>query len=452
MRLVPARNVIDQNEVIPRRTAGPPGVSEARSPDGELAPAGSPEREAARSPSANGEAARFAVGDPAPSSGEPAQDPSRERDVRRKRPPLLGFLVRLETMRRLTRVILLLALDFIGVAAALFTAMGLKLAIQGPFSLGQVWHDTRPTLAFAYLVTVLMFARVDLYADRPRRPGLAKIASALFLVTVITLVFTLANGDHFTSYYIFYGSLFFGIVYIGSLRALFTRITGRLLERAGLRRRAILVGSGSHIEAVAHALGGDGQQQRVDLVGFISLTPRPENGLRSLGSLDQLTEVIASERIQEVIIADPDFPQERALDLVDSCHQRGVTVVVAPSTMEILIDRAEFVAGESVPLFTLRPPVFEGVDYALKRTFDLVLSTVLLVAALAGPARARDPGQAQLARADHLPVDPSRDGGRSVQVLQVPHDARARRPDPGRSGAAQRVQRGAVQDSRRTHG
>jgi lipopolysaccharide/colanic/teichoic acid biosynthesis glycosyltransferase len=32
-----------------------------------------------------------------------------------------------------------------------------------------------------------------------------------------------------------------------------------------------------------------------------------------------------------------------------------------------------------VPLFTLRPPVFEGIDYAIKRTFDLVFSTVLLV-------------------------------------------------------------------------
>jgi exopolysaccharide biosynthesis polyprenyl glycosylphosphotransferase len=47
--------------------------------------------------------------------------------------------------------------------------------------------------------------------------------------------------------------------------------------------------------------------------------------------------------------------------------------------MEILIDRAEFVAGQSVPLFTLRPPVFEGVDYAVKRTFDLVLATVTLI-------------------------------------------------------------------------
>ena len=45
---------------------------------------------------------------------------------------------------------------------------------------------------------------------------------------------------------------------------------------------------------------------------------------------------------------------------------------IAPSTMEILIHRAEFVPGESVPLFELRPPVFEGVDFAVKRTFDVV--------------------------------------------------------------------------------
>ena len=80
-----------------------------------------------------------------------------------------------------------------------------------------------------------------------------------------------------------------------------------------------------------------------------------------------------------MIIADPDFPQEIGLDLVERCHQHGVTVHVAPSTMEILLDRAEFVPGESVPLFTLRPPVFEGIEYAVKRTFDLVLSVVGLV-------------------------------------------------------------------------
>ncbi len=301
-----------------------------------------------------------------------------ERDVRRKRPQLLRFLLALETLRRVARVVSLLVLDLIGVAGALFTALVLKSAIQGVSGASIAWHETRHWVSFAYLITVLMFARADLYADRARRPGLAQIATALFQATVISLVFALANGEHFSSYYIFYGSLFFGTVYIATLRELHLRATGWLLKQAGYERRALLVGSGKHIEAVAHALA-DRAKTRVALVGYISLTPRPQNGLRSLGDLTDLSEILGRERVQEVIIADPDFPQERAVELVDLCHQRGVTVHVAPSTMEILFDRAEFVPGQSVPLFTVRPPVFAGIDYALKRSFDLVLSTVGLI-------------------------------------------------------------------------
>jgi exopolysaccharide biosynthesis polyprenyl glycosylphosphotransferase len=90
--------------------------------------------------------------------------------------------------------------------------------------------------------------------------------------------------------------------------------------------------------------------------------------------------VLASERVQEVIIADPDFPQQRVVELVDQCHNRGVSLRVAPSTAEILMHQAEFVPGQTVPLFELKPPVFDGIDYALKRTFDLVVATLLVIA------------------------------------------------------------------------
>ena len=113
--------------------------------------------------------------------------PLPERDVRRKRPPLLSFVLRLETLRRIARVASLLVLDFIGVAGAVYTSMMIKLALLGQFDLQLGWHDTKPWISFAYLVTVLMFARVDLYSDRPRRPGLGKIATALFQATVIEI-------------------------------------------------------------------------------------------------------------------------------------------------------------------------------------------------------------------------------------------------------------------------
>ena len=89
--------------------------------------------------------------------------------------------------------------------------------------------------------------------------------------------------------------------------------------------------------------------------------------------------MLERHRVQEVIIADPDFPEERAVELVDQCHRRGVTVRIAPSTMEILVHRAEFVPGASVPLFELRPPVFDGFDYLVKRAFDFIGALLLIV-------------------------------------------------------------------------
>jgi exopolysaccharide biosynthesis polyprenyl glycosylphosphotransferase len=299
-------------------------------------------------------------------------------DIRRKRPPLLSFLLRAETIRRCARVVTLLALDLVGLFGAIFIALMIKAVVrESTWAWDASYAETKHTIAFAYLVTVLLFARSGLYADRAVRPGLPRIVSSLFQVTVVTLIFALVNGEHYSSYYIFYGSLCFAIASVSTLRWGYEQVTGALLRLAGYRRRAILVGSGKHIEDVADALH-DEVHSPVELVGFISLTPRPDNGLRSLGRISDLPQVLERYRVQEVIIADPDFPQEQAVELVDVCHQRAVTVRIAPSTMEILVHRAEFVPGSSVPLFELRPPVFDGFDYLLKRTFDFVVSLLLL--------------------------------------------------------------------------
>jgi exopolysaccharide biosynthesis polyprenyl glycosylphosphotransferase len=102
------------------------------------------------------------------------------------------------------------------------------------------------------------------------------------------------------------------------------------------------------------------------------------DGLRDFRSLEQLERHF--DAVDEVLITDADFPQAEAVELVDRCHQHGVRVRVAPSTMEILMDRAEFVPGQALPLFELKPPVFEGVDFALKRSFDIVGSSLLILA------------------------------------------------------------------------
>ncbi len=301
-----------------------------------------------------------------------------DRDMRRKRPLAMSLLLRMDTARRTVRVLSLLALDFIGVALAIYTALVLKEVVLGNLNATHVYEETRHFLPFAYLLTALLFARSGLYAARSQRPGLSRIVAALFQVAFVALIFAVISGEQFSSFYIFYGSLAFALLYVSSLRAIYAAVTNVLLHAAGYRRRAMLVGTGTHIRDVAHALG-EGVHAPLDVVGYISLHPLDAPGLRSLGALDNLSDVLGTERIDEVIIADSDFPQVEAVELVDQCHRRGVRVRIAPSTMEILIHRAEFVPGQRVPLFELGPPVFEGIDFALKRTFDLIGATLLLI-------------------------------------------------------------------------
>ena len=307
-----------------------------------------------------------------------ARKETTDRDMRRKRPPALSLLLRMSTARRGARVLSLLALDFAGVSLAIFTSLILKsLVVKGQVPFHSALHETERILPFGYLVTALLFARSGLYSSRALRPGLSRIVGSLFQVAFVALLFAVVSGEHFSSYYLFYGSLAFALLYVSSLRAGYEWLTGVILRAAGYRRRAVLVGTGKHVADVGHALA-DAPHSPIEVVGFLAPGPLPGSGLRPLGKLADLERVLSSEPVDEVIIADPDFPQADALELVDQCSRRGVRVRLAPSTMEILIHRAEFVPGQSVPLFELGPPVFEGVDFALKRAFDLIGATLLL--------------------------------------------------------------------------
>ena len=88
---------------------------------------------------------------------------------------------------------------------------------------------------------------------------------------------TRVEGQHFSSYYIFYGACSSRSLYVsGPALGASSGSRGVLLRKAGYRRRAVLVGSAAHIEAVAHALAE--ARSAVEPVGYVSLAPRPRTG------------------------------------------------------------------------------------------------------------------------------------------------------------------------------
>jgi exopolysaccharide biosynthesis polyprenyl glycosylphosphotransferase len=305
-------------------------------------------------------------------------------DIRAARLRILSRGVLLSGLRRFARISSLVSLDLGGLALGLYAALALRELYFGRTPLwGLLWDAAVQWLPFLALVTVLVFWRAGLYAGREQRAGFGRVVSSLVLVALLTLAFAIGSGhEGFTTYGLAPTAVVCTALAIGLLRATYDSLTQDLMRIAGVRRRAILVGSSVELEHLHRGLGGARGGIAYEFVG--ALSPSGDGApLPVLGDLPTLGAVLDRRGVDELIVAESDFDERELLELVEQAHRRGVKVRVAPKTTQLLTQHAEFVPGQGMPLFELSPPALAGADWALKRAFDLAVSSVVLVAGLA---------------------------------------------------------------------
>ena len=301
-------------------------------------------------------------------------------DIRSTTPfvPLQG------AVRRIASVGALVVLDLVGLVLGLYAALTLRALVYGNdvSQWGLRWKVETDWLPFLTVITVLVFWRAGLYSERERRAGFGRILASLALVAVITLIFTIGTGHKFKTYGLAPTAVLTSAVFIGLLRGSYDVITGDLLKLAGVRRRAILVGTGESLARLRRTLGASRGGIDYEFVGALSTSPDGA-GLRPLGAPSALPAVLAANQVDELIVTDSDFSDRELMEMVEHAHRRGVKVHVAPRATELLIERrGEYVPGQGVPLFELRPPVFVGADWLVKRGFDLTVSALVAIIGL----------------------------------------------------------------------
>jgi exopolysaccharide biosynthesis polyprenyl glycosylphosphotransferase len=300
-------------------------------------------------------------------------------DIRSSRPAVLAGLA-----RRSASVAALIVVDLAGVTLGVYAALVVRELYYGhvPPLWGVLWGYMASWLPFLGLVSVLVFWQAGLYAPRERRAGIGRVIGSVALVTAITVAFGLGTGAlDFTTYGFFPTAALLTAVIVGLLRASYDLVSGEAMRLAGVRRRTLLVGKPESVVHLQSALGSVRSGIDYEFVGAVADADWVP-GLPLLAHLDELPAVLAERRVDEVIVADADFHEDDLLEIVDVAHRRAVKIRVAPKTTELLTARAEYVPGEAVPLFELRPPVLAGTDWLLKRTFDIVVSAAAVVAGL----------------------------------------------------------------------
>jgi exopolysaccharide biosynthesis polyprenyl glycosylphosphotransferase len=282
-------------------------------------------------------------------------------------------------IRRTLSIVALIALDLVGLALGLYAALLLRQLVYGQTEVfwNLLWREgPAEWMPFLAPITVLVFFQAGLYAVRERRPGPGRIVGSLIVVALIVLAFGLGTDYDFTTTGLIPTAVVTCSIAIGLLRAAYGSISLELMQAAGIRRRAILVGEGGTLRRLHAALSDARGGITYEFVGAVS--PVGEPGLPVLGSsLADLPAVLERTRPDELILTEQDFDERMVLTAVETAHRAGVKVRLAPSTTDLLVHEADYVPGEGVPLFELRPPVFAGVDWAVKRTFDVLVSLLI---------------------------------------------------------------------------
>ena len=292
-------------------------------------------------------------------------------DARSARPYFLSSSPLKNMVRRVASMLMLVTIDVAGLVIGLYAALAVRSLVFDPKPIlwGLLWNHETDWLPFLILLLILVFWRAGLYAPRELREGAGRVVPSVFLVSALALAFAIGTGQHFTTFGLYVVGALFVAVLISMFRASYEVVTGNVLRVVGVRRKAVLVGDAAARAHLRESLGATRGGIYYEFAG--ETDP------------DDVEQALADGPLDELIVADAGLDDGRLLEIVEAAHRRGVKVRVAPRTTELLIERGEYVPGQGVPLFELRPPIFAGTDWATKRAFDVVVG--LLIAGVGLP-------------------------------------------------------------------
>ncbi|MBI2984586.1 MAG: sugar transferase [Candidatus Kerfeldbacteria bacterium] len=276
---------------------------------------------------------------------------------------------------------LLVPLDYLVLVLAGWAAYALRFD-----QVAQLLPVATPLPFAGYIRTVLVvalgwivvLAAAGVYATRQRRVTgeLGRIFLGASTGVLMIIVFIFFRREFFTSRFIILAGWVLSILFLWASHLLVRGVQRLMLTRGVGVRQAVIVGNDAttnHLLSTFHS--------------------RPELGVRVLrhypqvdpSALAELGTLIQQQTVDEVIQAEAGLSRAQALELLDHCLESNVSFRYAADVLDTQVARVDmdYVAG--VPIMELKRTPLDGWGRILKRTFDLVGSTLgLIVCAVPG--------------------------------------------------------------------
>lgn len=175
----------------------------------------------------------------------------------------------------------------------------------------------------------------------------------------------------------------FGVGMVGLVLARLTRrrVMQRLHRRELFMTPILVAGGDHHVDTIANVLRRE-RWLGYRVVGAVTRERLTETatGLPVLGSIDQVVDVIAKQRIDTVIFAEGSFSSpEEFRRLAWKLEKYDTQVIVVPTLTDVGSHRLDVRPMAGLPLVDVDRPQAINAGRWIKRAFDIVGSAVLLL-------------------------------------------------------------------------
>ena len=276
-------------------------------------------------------------------------------------------------------IVLLLASDMIFLALSFICGYYVKYGppwITGVLP-GFLLYRYSRNLLFAVFATIAVFNFFSLYSKTQNRDEVDEAASVAGAVTVSSLIFfviSLIYREIIISRRVIIVAWALSILLIGSFRIIVIYLRRWLYKRGIGVSRVLIVGDGD---------------QKASLINKI--LAHPEMGLRIESQMDffpqssgedfyrQLHIILEENRIDKVIFACADAQASQIMKIIEQCETKHAEFQYVPRMLDIIESRISSDEIVGVPLITVKEIKLYGLNAFLKRSFDLICSSLLIV-------------------------------------------------------------------------
>jgi putative colanic acid biosynthesis UDP-glucose lipid carrier transferase len=234
-------------------------------------------------------------------------------------------------------------------------------------------------LIFVWVISARITALYDDTRDRNYSVDLINLIKNVIVQALSAIVFIfLATNSHFSRMFVVrYSFILFFL--IGTEKFLFRTILKKFRQKGRNLRNILIVGAGEVGQRFFDTINKN-PNFGYRLLGFLDDEKKSFLNGKYLGPIENLERVFGRLQIDEVIIALPNYAENKVHDIISTCENQAVRVRIIPDYFKFLSQKYSVSMFGSFPLISVRDEKLNEFHWRLlKRAFDTSLSLVLFI-------------------------------------------------------------------------